>query len=29
MKYQLEIDTEATLLENLNAVEDSLRDEEE
>ena len=26
MKYQLEIDTEATLLENLNAVEDSLRE---
>ena len=26
MKYQLEIDTEKTLLENLNSVEDSLRD---
>ena len=25
MKYQLEIDTEKTLLENLNSVEDSLR----
>ena len=26
MKYQIEIDTDSTLLENLNCVEDSLRD---
>jgi hypothetical protein len=26
MKYSIEIDSEATLLENLNVVEDSLRD---
>ena len=26
MKYQLQLDTEATLLDNLNAVEDSLRE---